>query len=141
MGASSGVGSSSSGRSTDISSPGTGHTSLASQSPGKVLDNSKLDSSLSNALSKSGISVPGGNLKSACAAYKNLGQCVAAMHVAKNLNLTGGFAALTDKVTGSNAVSLGNATQDLSPNANAKAESNKATKQANHDLGEAEAGS
>ena len=133
MGAPSGVG-----RPTDAGSVGTSHTSLAAQSPSKVLDNGKLNTSLSNALSKSGISVPGRDLKSACSAYKNLGQCVAAMHVAKNLNIPGGFAALTDKMTGSNAVSLGNAIQDLSPNTNAKAESKKATAQANHDLSEAE---
>lgn len=126
------------GRPSDAGSIGTGHANRANQSPTKVLDNNKLDSSLTSALSKSGISVPGGDLKSACSPYKNLGQCVAAMHVAQNLNIPGGFAALTNKVTGSNSVSLGSAIQDLSPNANAKAEEKKATKQANHDLSQAE---
>jgi hypothetical protein len=63
---------------------------MGSHSPTTVLDNSKMNSSLTNALSKSGISVPGGNLQSACSGFKNLGQCVAAIHVAKNLDIPGG---------------------------------------------------
>jgi hypothetical protein len=63
------------------------------------------------------------------------------MHVAKNLDIPGGFEALKDKVTGTNAVSLGKAIQELSPNANAKAEPKKATKQANHEVSAAESSS
>jgi hypothetical protein len=111
---------------------------MGSQSPTTVLDNRKLDSSLTNALSKSGISVPGGNLKTACSGFKTLGLCIAAMHVAKNLDIPGGFDALKDKMTSANGVSLGKAIQELSPNANAKAESKKANKQANHDIGSVE---
>ncbi len=137
-GAPSGMGSENRGRGNDIGSMGTSHSSAASQSPSKVLDNSKLDSSLTKSLSKSGITVPGGDLKSACSGFKNLGQCVAAMHVAKNLDIPGGFEALKGKMTGTNAVSLGNAIQELSPNAKAKSESKKATKEANHEIGAAE---
>ncbi len=137
-GAPSGVGSESAGRSSDIGSTGMSHSSMGSQSPATVLNNSKLDSSLTSALSKSGISVPGGNLKTACSGFKNLGQCIAAMHVAKNLDIPGGFDALKGKMTGSNAVSLGKAIQELSPNANAKSEGKKASKQANQDINAAE---
>jgi len=133
-GAPAGVGSESAGRPGDMGSTGMTHSSAASQSPTKVLDNTKLDSSLTNALSKSGVTVPGGDLKTACSGFKNLGQCVAAMHVAKSLNIPGGFDAMKAKMTGSGAVSLGKAIQDLSPNANAKAESKKATKQANQEI-------
>lgn len=119
-------------------STGMGHSSMGSQSPTTVLNNGKLDTSLTNALQKSGISVPGGNLKTACSGFKNLGQCVAAMHVAKNLDIPGGFDALKDKMTGSNAASLGKTIQELSPNANAKSESKKASKQANQDISAAE---
>jgi len=45
---------------------------------------------------------------------------------------------LKDKMTGTNAVSLGKAIQELSPNANAKAEGKKANKQANQDMNAAE---
>ena len=38
-------------------------------------------------LAKSGVSVPGGNLQSACSGFKTLGQCVSAMHVVKNLEI------------------------------------------------------
>jgi len=41
-------------------------------------------------------------------------------------------------MTGANAVTLGKAIQELSPNTNAKSESKKATKQANHDINTAE---
>lgn len=115
-----------------------GHSSMGSQSPTSVLDNGKLNTSLTNALAKGGISVPGGNLQSACSGFKTLGQCIAAMHVAKNLDIPGGFDALKDKMTGTNAVSLGKAIQQLSPNAKAKAESKKASKQANHEISAAE---
>src|SRR5215472_10679356 len=84
----SGVGSGTHGRPTDAGSIGMGHQNLGSQSPNTVLDNSKLNTSLTNALAKNGITVPGDDLKSACSGFKNLGQCIAAMHVAKNLNLT-----------------------------------------------------
>ncbi len=140
-GAPSGVGSENSVRGNDMASMGMSHSSAASQSPTKVLDNTKLDSSLSNALEKSGITVPGGDLKSACAGFKNLGQCVAAMHVAKNLDITGGFDALKTKMTGTGAVSLGKAVQELSSNANAKSESKKATKQANQEINAAQSAS
>jgi hypothetical protein len=134
----SGVGSGNAGRPSDVGSTGMSHSSMGSQSPATALNNSKVDNSLTKALSKSGISVPGGNLRTACSGFKTLGQCVAAMHVAKNLDMPGGFAALKDKMTGSNAVSLGKAIQELNPNANAKSESKKAGKQANQDMSAAE---
>jgi hypothetical protein len=116
-----------------------GHSSMGSQSPTSVLSsNSKLNTSLSNALAKSGISVPGGDLQSACSGFKNLGQCVAALHVAKNLDIPGGFDALKDKMTGTNAVSLGKAIEQLDRNVNTRAESKKAKKQANQDISAAE---
>ena len=136
----SGVGAGNSGRSGD---PGFGNSSsvarpsAGSQSPGTALNNPRLDSALTNALGKSGISVPGGNLQTACGGFKNLGQCVAAMHVAKNLNLS--FGDLQKQMTGANSVSLGKAIQGLGgPNVDAKSEAKKANKQANEDLNTAD---
>jgi hypothetical protein len=63
------------------------------------------------------------------------------MHVAKNLDIPGGFEALKDKMTGASAVSLGKAIKELSPNTHAKSEGTKATKQANHDISTAESAS
>ncbi len=74
--------------------------------------------------------------KVACQDFKNLGQCVAAAHVAKNLDIPGGFDALKAKMTGANAVSLGKAIQELDPKADAKAEAKKGKKQADDDLKE-----
>jgi hypothetical protein len=70
----------------------------------------------------------------ACGGFKNLGQCIAAAHVAKNLNIPGGFDALKAKMTGTGSVNLGKAIEELVPNANAKQESKKANKQAEQDL-------
>ncbi len=148
MGGPSGMGESASGRPSDIGPGGAngmvasnlGSPNLRSQSPGSVLSNQRLDSSLTNALGKSGISIPGGNLQTACAGFKNLGRCVAAMHVAKNLNLK--FSDLQSKMTGSNAVSLGKAVQELGgPTVNARSESKKANKQAKQDINSVESAS
>lgn len=82
-------------------------------------------------------SLTGQNAQTACGGFKNIGQCVAAAHVAKNLNIPGGFEAVKAKITGSGAVSLGKAIKELAPDADAKAESRKAEKQASEDLNEA----
>ena len=78
----------------------------------------------------------GEDATSACNGFKNLGQCVAAAHVAKNLDIPGGFDALKAKTTGTGAVSLGKAIEQLAPSAKAKSEAKKANKQAEQDLNE-----
>jgi hypothetical protein len=78
----------------------------------------------------------GQDAQTACGGFKNIGQCVAAAHVAKNLNIPGGFDALKAKVTGAGAVSLGKAIKGFAPDADAKAETKKANKQADDDLKE-----
>ena len=129
-GAPAGVGPGASGRPSDPGSAGMGHSGIASGSPTSVLDNSHVASALTNALTKSGVTIPGGNLQSACSGFKSLGQCVAALHVAKNLNLS--FSDLQTKMA---SESMGKAIQDLGgPNVNAKGEAKKANKQANQDL-------
>ena len=117
-----------------------GRTNMGEQTPSSVLDNPKLTNSLTNALSKSGVTVPGGNLQAACGGFKTLGQCVAALHVSQNLNIP--FADLKNKMTGSTSEKLGTAIKDLGgPNVDAKKEAKKATKQADEDLHTAEAAS
>ena len=78
----------------------------------------------------------GEDAQTACGGFKNIGQCVAAAHVAKNLSIPGGFDALKAKVTGTGAVSLGKAIKGFAPDADAKAETKKANKQADDDLTE-----
>lgn len=78
----------------------------------------------------------GEDATTACDGFKNIGQCVAAAHVAKNLNIPGGFDALKAKITGTGAVSLGTAIKGFAPDADAKAETKKANKQAADDLNE-----
>ena len=90
----------------------------------------------------------GMNAQQACSGFKNLGQCVAAAHVSKNLGLN--FACMKSAMTGtaapsgtscgtstntsSKSMSLGKAIQTLSPTANRKAEAKKGTNQAQQDL-------
>ena len=90
----------------------------------------------------------GMDAQQACSGFKNLGQCVAAAHVSKNLGLN--FACLKADMTGvaapsgsgcstststsSKSMSLGQAIHTLKPTANSKTESQKATRQADKDI-------
>jgi hypothetical protein len=120
------------GRPSDL---GVGHrNAVGSQSPATLLkDNPKLDTALTKALGKSGISVA--DLQSTCSKFKNLGQCISALHVAKNLDIS--FDDLRDKMLVPKG-SLGKAIQDLKQNVDAKAEVKKANKQAKQDINEAQ---
>jgi len=104
-----------------------GSTNLAHSSPSDVLSHNTVIAGKISGLTSQ-------DAQSACNGFKNLGQCVAAAHVAKNLDIPGGFDALKSKMTGPNAVSLGKAIQGLKPEADAKAEAKKANKQSNEDL-------
>lgn len=103
------------------------HGDMGKQTPGTVLDhNSKLSSRLDSLLPK------GETAKQACSGFKNLGQCVAAIHVSHNLGIS--FDDLKSKMTGDHAENLGKAIHDLKPDADAKAEAKKANHQAHDDL-------
>jgi len=105
------------------------HTDMSHASPSTVLSHN-------TAIAGKIKTLTGQDAATACAGFKNMGQCVAAAHVAKNLNIPGGFDALKAKITGTGAMSLGKAIESLAPSANAKAESKKANKQASDDLKE-----
>jgi hypothetical protein len=75
---------------------------------------------------------PGTNLMTAAAGFRNLGQFVAAVHVSHDLGIP--FSALRAKMTGPNAVSLGQAIQALKPGTNVRAEVRRAQAAARHDL-------
>ena len=72
----------------------------------------------------------------ACKEFKNLGQCVAAAHVAHNLSGSCTFASLKGPMTGSHPESLGQAIHGCNPHVDAKAEAKKGKKQADDDLKE-----
>jgi hypothetical protein len=114
------------------------HASVSTHSSTTTLNNAHVDSALTTALTRKGIALPSGGLQSACSGFHNLGQCVAALHVAQNLNLPGGFTALKGLMTGSSPESLGGAIQKLSPRTDAKAAERTAKHQANHDLEQAD---
>ena len=91
------------------------HTDMSHASPNDVLSHNTAIAGKVQALT-------GKDAQSACDGFKNLGQCVAAAHVARNLDIPRAFDALKAKVTGTDAVSLGKAIEQLSPQANAKGE-------------------
>lgn len=113
-----------------------------------LTDHPKLSSALSNGLSKNNVLPSGTNLQEDCQNFRTLGQCISALHVARNRNIT--FACLAWDVTGvkpagtgldtsnctapTHKMSLGQAIQTLDPSANAKAEASKGIRQANADI-------
>jgi len=127
----------------------------AAGSPTTVLTkNTKLDTHLTSLLQSKGLLPAGTDLKTACAGFKNLGQCIAAVHVSHNLKIP--FACLSADMTGTapatsttcpagtgaSKMSLGKSIQTLSPNtSNAKTEEKSATKQADAYINEAESDS
>ena len=97
-------------------------------SPATVLDRNKsLQPALTKALSKSQISVPGGDLEAFCTSnnFKTLGQCIAALHINHKFS-TCSFSAL--------ASGIGKALQTCHPTGDPKAEASKAMKQANAEI-------
>ncbi len=133
-----------------MSSHGAG--SASSSSPMNVLErNSKLDGKLTSKLQSKGLLPAGTDLKTACFGFKNLGQCIAAIHVSHNLKIP--FACLQADMTGTapatnagcasatggSKMSLGKAIQTLSPNtADAKGEAKRGTKEADQDITDSE---
>ncbi len=116
-----------SGMSGSHASGGAAHSDMSHASPSTVLSHN-------TAIAGKIQTLTGQDAQTACSGFKNLGQCVAAAHVARNLDIPGGFDALKAKVTGTGAVSLGKAIEGFAPNADAKAEAKKANKQASDDL-------
>src|SRR5713101_706221 len=81
----------------------------------------------------------------ACTGFKNLGQCVAAAHVSKNLGIsfdclrsdmtgTGPQSTSCPAGTGTKSMSLGKAIHTLDPNADQKAESKRGETEAQQDM-------
>lgn len=116
----------------------SGHSvpsAMTSKNPGAVLDhNTQLSTKLEGLLGLSGPNALS-TLKTDASGFKNFGQFVAAVHVSHNLGIP--FSELQAKMTGSNAVSLGKAIQELKPGADAKNEAKKAASQADNDVRDA----
>ena len=101
-------------------------------------NNGKLNTKLSAKLQSQGLLPAGTDLKTACAPFRTLGQCIAAIHVSHNLGGNCTFAGLTSAMTGTTKESLGKAIQGCAPHASAKAAARTATKQANADIKDSE---
>ena len=142
----------------DAGSPGASHGGGSSRNAGNantadsgkktpdqlLSQNTKLSDNLSNLLTKMGVTA---TPQQACQNFKNLGQCVAAIHVSKNLGIDFNSLAcdMTLKpvttstcpagtATGTKGISLGASIGALKPGTDGKTESQKATTQANQDL-------
>jgi len=96
----------------------------------KLADNPKLAARIQKLLGD------GTSAQSACSGFKNVGQCIAAIHVSQNLGVSFSDlkAKMVDPATNTQTGSLGKAIEAMKPTANAKAEASKATKQAKADL-------
>ena len=130
---------------------GASSKGVANSSPTDVLtENTKLDSKLTSKLQTKGLLPTGTDLKDACAGFKNLGQCIAAIHVSHNHDIS--FACLKADMTGTapaagttcptgtgaSKTSLSKSIQTLSPTTDSKEAAKNATKQSDADLKEAE---
>lgn len=82
-----------------------------------------------------GILPAGTDVQRASAGFKNLGQFVAAAHVSHNLDIP--FDTLKAKMTGTDAISLGEAIHELKPAADAKTEARNAERAADATIREA----
>ncbi len=113
---------------TDTGKPST--KTSGKKTPDQLLtQNTKLADKLQGLLPK------GTDVHSFCDGFKNLGQCVAAIHVAHNLGFTPDqLTQLRDKMLAGE--SLGKSIHDVNPTVNANAEAKKANKQASDDLKE-----
>ena len=117
--------------------------STGASSNGKTMDqlltqNTKLSDKIST--------LTGEPAQQACTGFKNLGQCVAAAHVSKNLGIS--FACLKSDMTGTapatnsscptgtgnKSMSLGKSIQTLSPKSDSKTEAKKGQQQSNQDI-------
>src|SRR6266702_3455971 len=132
----------------ETASPDHGKSKLASSGTAGSAHGKTMDEILSKDTRLSGKiqSLTGMPAKQACSGFKNLGQCVAAAHVSKNLGIS--FVCMKSDMTGqapqsgsncptgtgTKSMSLGKAIQTLDPNANSKTETKKGTQQANQDL-------
>lgn len=129
--------------STDHGNPNAGTSTLGSAHGKTVDDILSKDTKLAGKIS----SLTGEPATDACAGFKNLGQCVAAAHVSKNLGIS--FDCLKDDMTGraptdpkscpagtgtKGKMSLGKSVQALDPKADQKSESKKAETQSQQDL-------
>jgi hypothetical protein len=114
------------GNSADTGHSGS-HSSSGGKTPGQLLSqNTQLSNKLKNLLP------PGTDLQAAADGFKNLGQFVAAVHVAHNLGIP--FDQLKAKMMGPPSESLGKAIHQLKPDADSKTESSKANSQAKQDM-------
>jgi hypothetical protein len=108
----------------------TGKTANANTGKPTVADQLTRNTNLASQLQS--LFPAGTDLQKEAAGFRNLGQFVAAAHVAHNLNIP--FDDLKAKMTGTGSVSLGAAIKQLKPDANAKTETDKAETEASTDL-------
>jgi hypothetical protein len=113
---------------TDKSTNGAGRTT------GKLTVSDQLarNTNLMSRLKTLSVFPADADLTKEAAQFRTLGQFVAAAHVSHNLEIP--WADMKAKMTGEHPVSLGNAIDQLKPQADAKTEASKAEKEADTDI-------
>lgn len=118
-----------------------GHSATSHTPQGGKMSPSEMLAGKPNLSTRLAKLIPGTDIATACDGFRNLGQCVAAIHVSSNLKLS--FTDLKTNMLGKAAtstapavppMSLGKAIQAIDPKADAQAEVNKANKQAKQDM-------
>jgi hypothetical protein len=112
---------------TDMDHSARGTSDAAAHGPSvsdKLADDTRLAARIKE--------LTGSDAQTACAGFKTVGDCVAAAHVSKNLDIP--FDTLHSRLTGNGAVSLGKAVHALRPDADAKAAAADAGRQTRADL-------
>jgi hypothetical protein len=130
---------------------GNGDAGMSSPGPGSptsmLANNPKFNTALTSSLTRKGVIPAGTNLADDCKGFKNVGQCVSALHVSHNLDNVDFFClrqAMTSELAPSGTacsttgkMSLGTAIQTLSPNADSKSAAKQGTHLANTDIHDA----
>lgn len=94
--------------------------------PKVLFTNPTFATALTKAMSQSGTPLPGTSLRMACAPFKSVGECVSALHAARELAVKDGFDLLRVAMTEGGKLNLADAIHQVAPDADAKKVASKA---------------
>lgn len=100
----------------------------------KLVPDQRSEASLTRSLGEAGIALPAGGIEEACAGFQSLLRCVGALHIAKNVRVSGGFAPVRDMLLYDDQASLADAARAFAPEVDPLAAEKIAQAQASADL-------
>lgn len=95
--------------------------------PKILFTNPTFASALTKAMSQSGTPLPGTSLRMACVAFKTVGECIGAVHAAKELGVKDGFDLLRVEMTEGDRLGLAEAIKKIAPGVDARKIASKAS--------------